>query len=156
MYEEFILGGLFGAGVLFFILYKMWKRQETQEKLMKTLIKKMDELGGVNIRELVEKKYSKERDAMFEKLIEKTEISSSVQNMNTILADVKSAIAETNSTMKGNAKKLKSIHKVEEEGLGKLSQLMENLGDLEDMVSWVETYLKNEKRRREQRKDRVG
>jgi len=54
MYGTLILGGLFGGAIFLYFLYKMWKRQEEQGKLMKDLSEKMDKVGTGNIRELVE------------------------------------------------------------------------------------------------------
>ena len=114
MYGTLILGGLFGGAIFLYFLYKMWKRQEEQGELMKDLSEKMDKVGTGNIRELVEEKYSKERDAMFERLIEKTEVGEKIQRMNATLTDIKGKISEMVGKLQTNAGKLEKIQKTGE------------------------------------------
>ena len=156
MYGTLILGGLFGGAIFLYFLYKMWKRQEEQGKLMKDLSEKMDKVGTGNIRELVEEKYTKERDAMFERLIEKTEVGEKIQRMNATLTDIKGKISEMVGKLQTNAGKLEKIQKTGRDERKHLADISKALDDLDDPVSWIEEYLKNEKKRREQRKKQIG
>ena len=156
MYGTIILGGLFGGAIFLYFLYKMWKRQEEQGELMKDLSEKMDKVGTGNIRELVEEKYSKERDAMFERLIEKTEVGEEIQRMNATLTDIKGKISEMAGSLQTNAEKLEKIQETGRDERKHLAGISKALDDLDDLVSWMYSYLKNEKKRREQRKKQVG
>jgi len=156
MYGTLILGGLFGGAIFLYFLYKMWKRQEEQGELMKDLSEKLDEIGTGNIRELVEEKYTKERDAMFKRLIEKTEVGEKIQRMNATLTDIKGKISEMVGKLQTNAGKLEKIQKMGRDERKHLADISKALDDLDDPVSWIEEYLKNEKKRREQRKKQIG
>ena len=151
-----VLGGLFGGAIFLYFLYKMWKRQEEQGELMKELSEKMDKVGTGNIRELVEEKYSKERDAMFERLIEKTEVGEKIQRMNATLTDIKGKISEMAGSLQTNTEKLEKIQETGRDERKHLAGISKALDDLDDLVSWMYSYLKNEKKRREQRKKQVG
>ena len=153
MYGTLILGGLFG-GAISLLLYKMWKRQEEQGKLMKDLSEKMDKIGTGNIRELVEEKYTKERDAMFERLIEKTEVGEKIQRMNATLTDIKGKISEMVGKLQTNAGKLEKIQKMGRDERRHLADISKALDNLDDLVSWMYSYLKT-KKEREQRKKQI-
>jgi len=156
MYGTLILGGLFGGAIFLYFLYKMWKRQEEQGKLMKELSEKMDKVGTGNIRELVEEKYSKERDAMFERLIEKTEVGEEIQRMNATLTDIKGKISEIAGRLQTNTEKLEKIQETGRDERKHLAGISKALDDLDDPVSWMYSYLKNEKRGENNGKSKSG
>jgi len=55
-----------------------------------------------------------------------------------------------------NAGKLEKIQKTGRDERKHLADISKALDELDDPVSWIEEYLKNEKKRREQRKKQIG
>lgn len=129
-------------------------------KMIQELKVSVQMLGESDIRDMIKDKYSKERDEMFAKLIEKTELASKVQDIRGIIKDVETASEKSVSALRSNNDKLDSFgHKLSEVN----EDITESMGDLEgfmtkikDEIDWMKDYLEQRKREREERGNLIG